>query len=87
MRFESKKLIFDESHEPYHRAYELRKGDVIFLNDVAMNELCNNELIYMLKDVPLGNMRGIVTKCIWSKKKWWQFWKKKKWLGCNVEVL
>lgn len=72
---------------PYIGAYQLQKGDVIFLNDVAMKEICD-EPIHILKRFKLGNseLQGMVTKCIWSKKKWWQFWKKKKWLGCDVEV-
>lgn len=73
---------------PYMGAYHLQKGDVIFLDDIAMKELCP-EPIHMLKRFSLGNstLQGMVTKCIWSNKKWWQFWKKKKWLGCDVEVL
>lgn len=74
---------------PYVRAYRIRKGDVLFLNDIAMKELCP-EPIHMLKKFPLdrdGYVYGMVTKCVWSKKKWWQFWKKKKWLGCEVEIL
>ena len=73
---------------PYIRKYLLQKGDVIFLNDIAMKMYCS-EPIHMLKKFQLGDseLQGMVTECIWSKKKWWQFWKKKKFLGCNVEVL
>ena len=73
---------------PYTRSYLLQKGDVIFLNDIAMKKLCPDP-IHMLKRFPLGDseLQGMVTKCVWSEKKWWQFWKKKKWLGCEVEVL
>lgn len=84
MEFKEDKLVM---YEPFTRVVQLHKGDVIFLNNIAIKELCNNELIHLLKDVPLGNMSGIVTEIIWSKKKWWQFWKKKEFLGCNVEVL
>jgi len=83
MEFRENYLITDE---PFARAVQLHKGDVIFLNNIAIKELCNNELIHLLKDVPLGDMHGIVTEIVWSKKKWWQFWKKKKFLGCHVEV-
>lgn len=84
MKFKENYLLLDE---PFVRTVELHKGDVIFLNNTAIKELCNHELIHLLKEVPLGNMYGMVTKIIWSKKKWWKFWKKKKFLGCNVEVL
>ena len=73
--------------DPFYRTVQLHKGDVIFLNDVAMKNICSNELIHVLKIIPLGDLQGMVTECVWSKKKWWQFWKKKKWLGCYVEVL
>ena len=74
---------------PNVRAYRVRKGDVLFFDDIAMKKLCP-EPIHMLKRFPLdgdGYLHGMVTKCVWSEKKWWQFWKKKKWLGCHVEVL
>ena len=73
--------------EPFYRTAKLQKGDVVFLNDVAMKNICGDELIHVLKTIPLGNLQGMITECVWSKKKWWQFWKRKKWLGCYVEVL
>ena len=84
MKFKEDILVMDE---PFVRVAQLHKGDVIFLNNVAIKELCNNEVIHVLKKVPLGGLQGMVTEIIWSKKKWWQFWKKKKFLGCHVEVL
>ena len=83
MEFKEDKLIMNE---PFARVVQLHKGDVLFLNDIAMKKLCP-EPIHMLKRFPLGDMQGMVTQCIWSQKKWWQFWKKKKWLGCEIEVL
>ena len=84
MEFKEDKFIMTE---PFCRVFQLHKGDVFFLNDVAMKNICGNELIHILKIIPLGDMQGMVTECIWSKKKWWQFWKKKKFLGCHVEIL
>lgn len=79
-------MVIDEP--TYARAYSLQKGDVIFLNNTAMKQLCP-EPIHILKRFPLGDssLQGMVTQCVWSEKKWWQFWKKKKWLGCEVEIL
>lgn len=85
MEFKEDILILDKPL--FIRAVQLHKGDVIFLNNAAIKELCNNKSIYLLKKVPLGNMQGMVTEIIWSKKKWWQFWKKKKVLGYHIEVL
>ena len=72
--------------KPFTGYYPVCKGDVIFLNDVEMKKLCP-EPIHMLKRFPFCESQGMVTKCVWSEKKWWQFWKKKKWLGCEVEIL
>lgn len=86
------KKIQEESFElaiakPFYRIIQLNKGDVIFLNNTRMKDICGDELIHVLKTIPLGDLQGIVTECIWSEKKWWQFWKKKEFLGCNVEIL
>ena len=70
------------------RALELHKGDEVFLDEEMIKKLCP-EPIHMLKKFQLkdSEFQGMITKCVWTEKKWWQFWKKKKWIGCYVEIL
>ena len=67
--------------------WKLQHGDVIYLDKYAMEQLCTKP-IHILKRFKLGDseLQGMVVKCVWSEKKWWQFWKQKKWLGCHVEI-
>lgn len=77
-----------KKERPFMRAYQLNKGDVIYLNDVAAYEVYRTNVIYLKQCISFeNNIQVMVTEIEWSKKKWWQFWKKKKFLGCYVEVI
>lgn len=58
-----------------HRSYRIQYGDIVWLNDVYVQELFN----ISLKDLPLGEKMKPGFVCIkkTKRKHWWQFWKKK----------
>lgn len=79
--------IYTYTNHRLPRPYQLNPGDVMFVSDQHMKELGMTKYFMCDKVVLAGRVVGIITKVCWSEKKWWQFWKKKVCLGCNVEIL
>lgn len=59
----------------YTRTYQLNRGDVFYLNDVAVEQAFNMPI----KKVKLGTELPYGVICLEKVKRrhWWQFWKKK----------
>ena len=69
------------------RAVSLNKGDRFSLDYIAMQNM-KIETLSLGETFPITDaLHGKIVSINMTKKRWWQFWKKRTVAGCLVEVV
>lgn len=82
MRIIKDKLISDYPL----RVFKLNVGDVFFIDKDTLIELCGGPVSVGIR-LALGSVEGIAASVKYTKRKWYQFWKRKKIAGYLVEIV
>ena len=67
---------------PTSRLYQLKPGD-----EFVVKHQDEKEMLKIIDLIRKDFDRLMIMEILYSTKKWWQFWKKRKIIGCRVRVL